>query len=247
MTHASLFTGIGGFDLAAQWMGWQNIFNCEIDDFCQKVLKKNFPLARQFGDIKQHSFIEYNGKIDVLSAGFPCQPFSIAGKQLGQSHKHYLPGQMLRVVGEVLPKWFVGENVPNILAPKFRQTVDYIATSLEDFGYTCQIFNVPACAAAKFHKRERIWFVAYANRIRREGEKQRMHQAEQKEFNGNQMPVGSLRYDREGNDIPASRILRTGHGLPNGVDRIKALGNAIVPEIAYAFFKTIQQVEDNYL
>src|SRR5688572_5065929 len=100
MTHASLFTGIGGFDLAAQWMGWENIFNCEIDDFCQKVLKKNFPLTRQLGDIKQSSFTEYNGKIDVLSAGFPCQPFSIAGKQLGNLHKQYLPGQMLRVVGE---------------------------------------------------------------------------------------------------------------------------------------------------
>src|SRR5690349_5351598 len=101
MRHASLFSGIGGFDLAAQWMGWENVFQVEIDEFCKKVLAKNFPNAKRYGDIKQFDGTEWAGKIDILSGGFPCQPYSAAGKRLGKEDARHLWPEMLRVVGEV--------------------------------------------------------------------------------------------------------------------------------------------------
>src|SRR5688572_707622 len=108
MRHASLFSGIGGFDLAAQWMGWENVFQVEIDKFCQKVLEKNFPNVKRYGDIKEFKGGDYRGTIDVLSGGFPCQPFSSAGERLGtEDHRHLWP-ENFRIVREVQP--------PNIVA-----------------------------------------------------------------------------------------------------------------------------------
>lgn len=114
MIHASLFTGIGGFDLAAEWCGWENSFQCEIDPFCQKVLAKNFPHATRYTDIKQFDARPYAGRVDVLSGGFPCQPFSLAGQRKGNQDDRALWPQMLRVIDEVRPRWIVGENVAGL-------------------------------------------------------------------------------------------------------------------------------------
>jgi DNA (cytosine-5)-methyltransferase 1 len=97
MTHASLFSGIGGFDLAAEWAGWTNAFNCEIDPFCRKILKYHFPDAEQYGDIRTADFAVWRDRIDVLTGGFPCQPFSLAGKRKGTEDDRYLWPEMLRV------------------------------------------------------------------------------------------------------------------------------------------------------
>nr|MDE5945561.1 DNA cytosine methyltransferase [Rikenella sp.] len=116
MTHASLFSGIGGFDLAAEWAGWTNLFNCEIDPFCRRVLKYHFPNAEQYTDIRGTNFAVWRGRIDVLTGGFPCQPFSVAGKRLGtDDHRHLWP-EMLRAIREIRPRWVVGENVRGILS-----------------------------------------------------------------------------------------------------------------------------------
>lgn len=115
MTHASLFSGIGGFDYAAALLGWINIFDCEIDAFCRKVLEYHFPNSVHYGDITKQIFKEWRGKIDVLSGGFPCQPFSLAGQRKGADDNRYLWPQMLRVIREIRPTWVVGENVAGIL------------------------------------------------------------------------------------------------------------------------------------
>src|ERR1700744_303694 len=111
MKHGSLFSGIGGFDLAATWMGWENILNYERDLFCRRVLRHYWPETKSYEDIRQFRAAEYRGRIDVLSGGFPCQPFSQAGKRKGTADDRYLWPEMLRIVGEIRPCWVVGENV----------------------------------------------------------------------------------------------------------------------------------------
>lgn len=115
MTHASLFSGIGGFDLAAEWMGWENIFHCEWNPFGQKVLAHHFPNSKSYNDITKTDFTIHEGTIDVLSGGFPCQPYSSAGKRLGKEDERHLFPEMLRTIKEVKPTWVVGENVLGIV------------------------------------------------------------------------------------------------------------------------------------
>lgn len=115
MTHASLFSGIGGFDLAAAWAGWTNVFNCEIDPFCRRVLKYHFPNRNKYEDIRTTDFTVWRDRVDVLTGGFPCQPFSLAGKRKGTADDRYLWPAMLGVVRTVRPRWVVGENVLGIV------------------------------------------------------------------------------------------------------------------------------------
>ena len=111
MKHGSLFSGIGGFDLAAEWMGWENKFHCEWNNFGQKVLHHYWPKAKQYTDITKSDFMEWRGQIEIITGGFPCQPYSSAGKRLGKEDERHLWPEMLRVIREVQPRWIVGENV----------------------------------------------------------------------------------------------------------------------------------------
>ena len=163
MTHASLFSGIGGFDLAAEWMGWQNVFNCEIDPFCRKVLAYHFPDAKQYENIKTTDFTIHRGHIDVLTGGFPCQPFSIAGKRKGANDDRYLWPEMLRAIREIQPRWVVGENVLGIVNWSDGMVFEQVQADLEVAGYEVQPFLIPACAVDAPHRRDRVWFVAHAN------------------------------------------------------------------------------------
>ena len=159
MNHASLFSGIGGFDLAASWTGWDNIFQVEKDPFCQKVLAKNFPDTKRYGDIYEFDGKEYTGTVDILTGGFPCQPFSVAGQQRGTDDDRYLWPEMLRVIREIKPRWIVGENVTGII----KLALDQVISDLEAEGYTTETFVVPACAVNAPHRRDRIWIVANSN------------------------------------------------------------------------------------
>lgn len=114
--HASLFSGFGAADLAATWMGWDNAFWCEIDDFPRTVLSYWFPKSKGYGNIKETDFKFWRGKIDVLTGGFPCQPFSVAGKRKGQEDDRYLWPEMLRAIREIRPTWIIGENVGGIIS-----------------------------------------------------------------------------------------------------------------------------------
>ncbi len=161
MTHASLFSGIGGFDLAAEWAGWTNLFNCEIDPFCQKVLKYHFPNAEQYSDIRTTDFTIWRDRIDVLTGGFPCQPFSLAGKRKGTEDERYLWPEMLRAIREIRPRWVVGENVYGILNWSDGLVFEQVCSDLEHEGYEVQAYILPAAGVGAPHKRDRVWFVAY--------------------------------------------------------------------------------------
>lgn len=160
MTHGSLFSGIGGFDLAARWAGWDNLFNCEIDLFCRTVLKYHFPDAEQYGDIKTTDFAVWRDRIDVLSGGFPCQPFSQAGKRKGTEDDRYLWPEMLGVIRSVRPRWVVGENVLGIVNWSKGLVFEQVCSDLEAEGYEVQPFVIPACGVNAPHRRYRTWFVA---------------------------------------------------------------------------------------
>lgn len=166
MTHASLFSGIGGFDLAAEWAGWTNLFNCEIDNFCQKILKYHFHDATQYKDIRTVDFSVWHGRVDVLSGGFPCQPFSLAGKRQGTADDRYLWPEMLRAIRAIRPRWVVGENVYGLVNWSRGMVFEQVCSDLEDEGYAVQAYILPACAVDAPHRRDRVWIVAHADRNR---------------------------------------------------------------------------------
>ncbi len=186
MTHASLFSGIGGAEIAATWMGWQNLFHCEIQEFPRKVLEYWYPNSISYEDITKTDFTPWRGRIDVLTGGFPCQPFSCAGQRKGADDNRYLWPEMLRAIREIQPTWVVGENVAGLLSmvqpgeevdmggagslfeenhiyrKEQRFTLDEICDGLERAGYAVQPFVVPACAVGAPHRRDRLWIVAHA-------------------------------------------------------------------------------------
>lgn len=166
MKHLGLFEGIGGFDLAAQWMGWTNVFHCETNPFGQKILKHHFPEAEGFGDITKTDFTKYANKIDIITGGFPCQPYSVAGKRKGKEDERHLWPEMLRVIGEVQPTYVVGENVSGLLSWNGGLVFHEVQTDLEAKGYEVQPFILPACAKNAPHRRDRVWFIAYSNSFR---------------------------------------------------------------------------------
>lgn len=160
MKHGSLFSGIGGFDLAAQWMGWENVFHCEWNPFGQKVLKHYWPKAISYDDITKSDFTIHRGSIDILTGGFPCQPYSSAGKRLGKEDDRHLWPEMLRAIREIQPSWVVGENVRGLTNWNGGLVFDEVQADLENEGYEVTPFLLPACAVGAPHRRDRIWFVA---------------------------------------------------------------------------------------
>jgi len=163
MTHGSLFSGIGGFDLAAEWMGWENVFHCEWNKFGQQVLHYYFPKAICYEDITKTDFTIHRGTIDILTGGFPCQPYSSAGKRLGKEDERHLWPEMLRAIREIRPRWIVGENVRGLTNWNGGMVFDEVQSDLEAEGYEVTPFLLPACAVNAPHRRDRIWFVAFKN------------------------------------------------------------------------------------
>ncbi len=161
MTHGSLFSGIGGFDLAADWMGWENKFHCEINPFGQKILKHYWPNATTYDDIKKTDFTIWRNRIDILSGGFPCQPYSTAGKRKGTDDDRHLWPEMLRAIGEIAPRWIVGENVRGLVNWSDGLVFEQVCVDLESQAYKVQPFLLPACGVNAPHRRDRIFFVAF--------------------------------------------------------------------------------------
>jgi DNA (cytosine-5)-methyltransferase 1 len=160
MRHGSLFSGIGGFDLAAEWMGWENVFHCEWNSFGQKVLHHYWPQAIQYHDITQTDFTIHRGDIDILTGGFPCQPYSMAGKRLGKEDERHLWPEMLRAIREIAPKYVVGENVLGLTNWNEGLVFDEVHSDLESAGYEVQAVVIPAAAVNAPHGRDRVFFVA---------------------------------------------------------------------------------------
>lgn len=192
MNHASLFSGIGGAEVAASMMGWQNLFHCEIQEFPRKVLQYWFPNSESYEDITKTDFTKWHGKVDVLTGGFPCQPFSLAGRRKGADDNRYLWPQMLRAIRQIHPTWVVGENVNGIKTmvescqvtqmgrsdylfeenhlyrEESRFTLDKICADLEAEGYSVQPLVIPACAIGAPHRRDRVWIIAHRSDPRAE-------------------------------------------------------------------------------
>jgi DNA (cytosine-5)-methyltransferase 1 len=339
MTHASLFSGIGGFDLAAEWIGWDNIFHCEWNPFGQKVLAHHFPNSKSYNDITKTDFSIHAGQIDVLTGGFPCQPYSSAGKRLGKADERHLFPHMLRCIKEVKPRWVIGENVRGLVNWNEGMVFNEVYDDLEREGYEVQSFLIPAAGVNAPHQRYRIWFVAYSNyngassrfeqvskengkvsewnknaesgnsnsfitsdtnnkkRYREINNNGEWQNKEQKSYNWNKLRnnIGStgkskdvtnseqfrLEHSQKRRNITESERKTQGKGssftnqfetnswsrfptqspicggddgLPRELDNItfpkwrkesiKAYGNAIVPQVAFEIFKTIQSFED---
>lgn len=170
MTHGSLFSGIGGFDLAAHWMGWDNIFHCEWNPFGQKVLKHHFPNSISYNDITKTDFSIHEGSIDIISGGFPCQPYSTAGLRKGKADERHLFPEMLRAIKEIKPRWIIGENVRGLVSWNGGMVFNEVCDDLEREGYEVQPFLIPAAGVNAPHQRQRVWFIAYSNDKGRSGE-----------------------------------------------------------------------------
>ena len=159
MTIGSLFAGIGGFELAATWAGIQPLWSNEIDPFACKVLTKNFNheiIQKDIREIGKHNL----QPVDIISGGFPCQPFSQAGKRQGTDDDRYLWPEMCRIIKELRPTWVIGENVAGIVSMENGETLKRILLDLEDEGYHNEVFIIPSASVGAWHRRDRIWIVS---------------------------------------------------------------------------------------
>ncbi len=210
MKHISLFSGIGGFDLAAEWMGWQNIAHCEKERFCQKVLQYHFPNSISYADITKTDFTIHRGNIDIVTGGFPCQPFSVAGKRKGKDDERYLWHEMLRAIREIAPNWVVGENVRGLVNWNGGMVFNEVQTDLEAEGYEVFPFLLPASGVNAPHRRDRIWFVAHSKSI---GGRERVG----KEIDNNARRKDT-EYKSERNDIRNRNKATSGTGISSNAD-----------------------------
>jgi len=197
MRHGSLFSGIGGFDLASEWMGWENVFHCEWNEFGKKVLHHYWPNAESFDDITKTDFTKYANKIDILTGGFPCQPYSSAGQRKGKEDERHLWPQMLRAIREIKPKYIVGENVFGLLNWNGGMVFDEVHSDLESEGYEVQAVVIPAAAVNAPHGRDRVWFVATNTQFKSAGSDRGTNNETQRNIRrGNEGDVfGTLRSD----------------------------------------------------
>jgi DNA (cytosine-5)-methyltransferase 1 len=201
MTHGSLFSGIGGFDLAAQWMGWDNLFHCEWNEFGQKVLNYYWPDAELFTDITKSDFTKYANRTDILSGGFPCQPYSHAGKRLGKEDERHLWPEMLRAIREIQPAWVVGENVSGLISWNGGLVFHEVQTDLEAEGYEVWPVVLPAAGVGAPHRRDRVWFIAYSEGARNRQKQRKDCQQPNRQFtyNGKNRPTPNTNGAKQGN------------------------------------------------
>lgn len=292
LTLGGLFSGIGGFELAAQSVGIDVRWICEIDKFCQGILRKTFKGVTLYDDVRELQAIDDLERVDIITGGFPCQPFSVAGQRRGKEDDRDLWPAMFAVIKAVRPTWVVGENVAGFV----RMELDRTISDLEGAGYACRAFIIPACAVGAPHRRDRVWIVAHSSssqdeqRERRSvaeaaGAGRREHTAagagradvanahserqqqprwpEREEWrragnSGAAVPnaIGSGRQKQRGAEQskkeqpwaerrcwwpPEPGVGRVVNGLPHRVDRLRALGNAIVPQVAERIFTALLQ------
>lgn len=245
MKHLDLFSGIGGFALAARWAGYETVAFCEIDEFPRKVLEKNFPGVHIHNDIRELDGSEY-ARVDLITGGYPCQPFSTAGKRKGTDDPRHLWPEMLRVIKQARPIWVVCENVEGHIT----NGLDSVCNDMEAEGYKVQSFVIPACAIGAPHIRNRVWIIAHTpgnggQRVMAESGREKKENAGrrgQPDRKSLQVDARSAKTGWSNGWGVGARVCGVGNGIPDRVDRNKSLGNAIVPQVAYEILRTIRAV-----
>ena len=226
MKHLDLCSGIGGFSLAFESEGFETVGFAEVDPYCSKVLAKNWPNVPNYGDVKEIANDPTTlPEFDILTAGYPCQPFSSAGQRKGADDPRHLWPDIRRIVQARRPTWCVFENVLGHVS----MGIDEVFSALEDDGYQTEAFVVPAVAVDAHHRRDRAWIVAHTDRPPRQGSG--IPSRGEKEY---PHPVLSGRWPSE------PGVGRVAHGLPNQPHRLKSLGNAIVPQVAQRVARCIR-------
>ena len=307
MTVGSLFSGIGGFDYGLESIGMKIKWQVENDKFCNKVLANHWPNVKRYGDIKDVKTDELK-PVDLICGGFPCQPFSCAGKRKGKEDDRYLWPEMLRIITGLKPRWIIGENVAGIVNMELEQ----VCTSLEIEGYKVRPIIIPACAINAWHRRDRVWILGYAkfnghdepengkggregsdNYEKRKDKIRKFERTDSLWYNASNVkdPIFSrdrgwnngnktkhkcsLQIERPNCDVAdskdaecqssgrtwrgrtgfadnnwderwpevATRLCRVDDGISNRVDRLKSLGNAVVPQIVMIIGKYIMEIE----
>lgn len=295
MKHLSLFSGIGGIDLAAEWAGFESAIMVERDLYCQQVLKKNFPTTQIFDDVTTFNGHKLRGEIDLISAGFPCQPHSLAGKRKASLDERDLWGEVIRIVGEVQPRWFLGENVHGLLSSESGRFFGRVVDDLVQMGYRVGWACYGAKDVGAVHRRNRVFIIAYSEHVRRQDIQEegigRQDDQKRKEGRSEQSSGGGLREYvtnskseprpqadsttcsvrderhswgnasgshwfpisggnwREWDTCPIiyetrseSRIRGKNDGISNRVDRLKCLGNAVVPQQIYPILEEMARI-----
>jgi len=254
MKILDLFSGIGGFSLGLEKAGFQTSAFCEIDSFCQKVLKQHWPDVPIYNDVSKVSRnqLEQDGitDIEIITGGFPCQDLSCAGTQKGINNgtRSGLWWEMQRIISEIRPKFAIMENVPNFLSGERGDWFAEFLGSLAEIGYNAQWHCISAAAVGSPHVRERVWIIAYPKSIRMDVgffEQIQLSQKLRSDWESKEyLYINSIRYSYP--EIPEH--LRVDDGLSFELDeikqRIKACGNSIVPEIAYQIGLSIKQFEN---
>jgi len=238
MKVLDLFSGIGGFSLGLERAGMETVAFCEIEPFCQKILKKHWPDVPIYDDVRS---LDYDGSADLICGGFPCQPFSSAGEQKGKEDDRDLWPSMFSIIKKHRPRWVIGENVVGIIGME----LDNVLSDLGCAGYSTTSFIIPACSLDGKQRRDRVWILAHSNGTRMptgvSGQVNR-----QEGNSGKPNNCGDKRYGRERASVWASepRVGRVVDGLSDRVDRITALGHAVVPQITEKIGRTIMELEN---
>ena len=255
-THLDLFSGIGGFALAAQRAGWKTIGFAETDEYASKVLRKHWPDVPNHGDVRNVR----NIRADLITGGFPCQPFSCVGKQIGKDDDRYLWPEMRRIISESGAAWVCGENVPELDGVALGD----VLADMEAIGYEVQTLEIPACGVGAPHKRRRLWIVAHRkshglqDATGQDGKPCRCGLAS---CGMDALRSCDLLADTNGEPVERAAISRqepnpwetepvvgrVADGIPARVDRLRGLGNAIVPQIATVILAAMARTQNDKL
>jgi DNA (cytosine-5)-methyltransferase 1 len=283
LTHFSLFSGIGGLDLAAEWAGFRTVGQVEYANYPFRVLRRRFgrlPRWRDIKDVTGEAIIERCGVPTIISGGFPCQPHSLAGKRLASCDERDLWGELARVVREVRPRWVVGENVAGLRSSESGRFFGRVLRDLAEMGYTVGWGSWEAADAGAPHHRERVFIVAHTSNIRHSIGADRGSQRERVALSSEQGQDTDIwseprRCRTDVADSPSERLQecdpsscgretrlypwcsdplgnlwlseplvgRVADGVPSRVDRLRCLGNAVVPQQAFPIFQAIAAIE----
>lgn len=259
----SLFSGIGGFDLGLERAGMRVEWQVENNEWAREVLKKHWQKVPCHYDITQIDWRDIP-RVDLVCGGFPCQPFSLAGKRRGKSDDRYLWPEVVRCLDALRPAWFLGENVPGII----NLALDQVCADLESLGYTVWPVCVPACAVDAPHQRQRVWIIGFNNEGWRcpadesctEGSRGEigdnatiphsitLRQQEQRESvtDDARWQLGRMRTEYGTRWPREPAIQRVVDGFPGRVDRLRGLGNAVVPAVVEILGRMILHVEQTH-